>query len=348
MDGLLGVDGAELPLDNLAEKMLFFSPEAAKPEPGRPLAIDDGRLFNARDHLVWLLEQTWPDIGDRLQWIRKPLDVLDTLHVWNDANNCWNQHYVSKALLRPSTVPANAKWLATIRRRLGELNIAARNASEELDRCRQSVEKAERAFSDQLSPADKAVVQDQIARRRENFSNAEAKYEAARKRQDETQNLLLDGEATFARDEFVRFCRSNRYRLTPLNIANALAGLPHIGWRQSTNRCRTKAAVGVDGKSIQVFRTIERIVRSSVRRVDLIRHAEKWLRSQKGKKKSLGVSELQEKWYYLRWSIKAVIEAVPRVQTRDLPYAIAREYRKRISRPSNVDLLFEEEERIVV
>jgi hypothetical protein len=97
---------------------------------------------------------------------------------------------------------------------------------------------------------------------------------------------------------------------------------------------------------MQVFDTIQRILRSCTRRSDLIGHAERWLRAQ-NRAKSLGVSELQQKWYYLRWSIKTVLETSPRVPTRELPFAIAREYWKRIGRPSNVDLLFEEEERIV-
>jgi hypothetical protein len=153
-------------------------------------------------------------------------------------------------------------------------------------------------------------------------------------------------KASFARAEFVRFCQSNRYRLNPLNIANALAGLPHIGWRQSAKRCKNHPAPGADGRSMQVFKTIDRIVRLCVRRSDLVGHAERWLRVQKAKR-SLGVSDLQEKWYYLRWSIKTALEMNPRVSTRNLPFAITREYWKRISRPSNVDLLFEEEERIV-
>jgi len=347
MDDLTGDYGVDIVPGNMAEKILgLVSKEKPKPQPGRPIAIDDGRLWGARDHLVWLFEVTWADVGERLPWIKKPVDVLDAIRVWDNPNLSTGNHYIAKCLLRPSSIPANPKWLATTRRRLGELNVAVQSASDERDRCHQSLEKAERALSDDLSASDKAAVQDQISRRRQRLSQAEAKYDALSKQQKDKQDLLLDGEATFARDEFVRFCRSNRYRLTPLNIANALAGLPYIGWRQSANRCKKRPAPGPDGRSMQVFKTIDRIVRSCVRRSDLVGHAERWLRAQKAKN-SLGVSELQEKWYYLRWCIKTVLEANPRVSTRELPFAITREYWKRIGRPSNVDLLFEEEERIV-
>jgi hypothetical protein len=158
------------------------------------------------------------------------------------------------------------------------------------------------------------------------------------------ERLLQDGEAYFARAEFVRFLRSHRYRLTPLNVANALAGLPYIGWRQSAKRCRKHEARGANGGAMQIFNTIRRIVQSCTRKSELIKHAERWLKAHSGTK-SFGVLELRKDFYYLRWSIKTVLETGSR--RRELPYAIAREYWKRKSTPSNVDLLFAEEESIV-
>jgi hypothetical protein len=315
--------------------------ERAKPHRGRPIAIDDGRLWNMRDQLVFMFGNSWHDVGGNLRWIKKPADVIEALAVWKN-----DDQYVVKCLLRPSSTPASPKWLTVTRRKLGDLNRALYDASDAREKCRQSLETAERALSANLSDGEKAVVQDQVTKRTEKFAHADAEYSAIADRQKKMQELLLDGQASFAREEFLRFCKSNRYRLRPLNMANALAGLPHIGWRQSAKRCKKSAAPGADGLSLQVFGTIQSILRSCTRRSDLIGHAERWLRTQKSTK-SLGVSELQAKWFYLRWSIKTVLEASPRVPTRDLPFAIAREYWKRLRQPSNVDRLFEEEERIV-
>jgi len=334
-------------MDNVANNLqsLFAEDTPKSPRRGRPIAIDDGTLWNARDHLLWLFETTWAHVGARLPWIKKPADVLQTLQVWKEENRHTN-HYLPQILLRPSSTLATPKWLTVTRRQLGELNEAVRTADDARQKCLKSVETAQRALSDGLSESEKTTVQDQISRRSQKLAEAEAEYLALSKQQRETQELLLDGEASFTRAEFVRFCTSNRYRLTPLNIANALAGLPYISWRQSVLRCKRHAAPSAEGRSMQLFNVIQRIVRSCTRRSDLMRHAERWLRTQKGSK-SQGVSELQQKWYYLRWSIKSVLEANPRVPTRELPFAIAREYWKRISRPSNVDSLFEEDERIV-
>jgi len=348
MDILDGDSGWGFMPDNMAERILgLVSQEKPKPQPGRPIAIDDGRLWGARDQLVWLFEETWAAVGERLPWIKKPADVLDVIRVWDNPNLSTGNHYIAKCLLRPSTIPVTQKWLSARRLELGKLNSAVRDAYDAREKCREALEKAERALSDQLSASDKAAVLDQIFRRGKKLLDAKTEYDSLDKQQRDVQALVLDGEASFARDEFARFCRSNRYRLEPLNLANALAGLPYIGWRQSIKRCQPTPAPGANGQAIQIFRAIERIVRSCVRRSDLAGHADKFLRD-KRTKKALGASELRKKWYYLRWSIKTVLDADPRVTTRNLPFAITREYWKRTDRPSNVDALFEEEERIVI
>lgn len=335
-------------VNNQAEKILnLFTPGQSKPSRGRPIAIEDGSLIGAREHLVWLFEQTWAVIGERLPWIKKPADVLEAVRFWDNPNVATGSSHIAKSLFRSSSIPATQNWLTATRLELGRLNEAISHGYETQSKCQQDLDTAQRALGDHLSEADKAKVLDQISRRGQKLSVAKAEFEALRKKAQELQEKLLDGEAGFARAEFVRFIRSNRYRLTPLNLANALAGLPYIGWRQSTARCKKHASAGENGQSIQIFKTIERIVRSGVRRSDLIKHAETWLKDRKTKK-SLGATELRKKWYYLRWSIKTVLEAEPRVSSRSLPFAITREYWKRTSRPSNIDLLFEEEERIVI
>jgi hypothetical protein len=332
--------------DNLAE-IIFASADPAnqKPKPGRPVAIDDGRLLNTRDQLLFLFETTWDHVGGKLQWIKKPADVLETLQVWKNDNR-ENHYYVAQLLLRPASSAASARDLAELRRQTSEANVAQYETRMRIDEYRKALETAERALSPDLSEADKAKVQDQIARRKEKLQSAEAKHALAASRQKQVQERLQDAEAIFARSEFVRFCRSNRYELKPLNLANALAGLPFIGWRQSAIRCTKHPASGSNGMSMQIFDTIRKIADSCTRRSELIQHAEGWLR-EKRNIKSLGAKELQKKFYYLRWAMKAVLEAETRVTSRELPYAITREYWKRVTHPSNVDSLFEEEERIV-
>jgi len=335
------IHGNEIKPDqiNMAKDIFTVTAEnSAKLPRGRQLAIDDGRLFGVRDHLVWLLESTWPDVGGGLSTIKNPADVCAALQIWEQRSH----EYTAQLLLRPSSSPATAKVLNERRRRLGELNETVRNAHEFLEKSWESFERAMRIIPvTQLSQNEQKVIDDAIRKRAEVLAHAGTELLTFRDRQAQLERILRDGEAYFARAEFVRFLRSDRYEIRPLNIANALAGLPYIGWRQSAKRCQGQVCTGANGGAIQIFETIRRIVQSCTRKSELNRHAEQWLRAQ-GHTESFGVSELRKDWFYLRWSIKTVLESGAR--RRDLPYAIARQYWKRKSTPSNVDLFFAEEE----
>jgi len=309
-------------------------PEVAR---RRSPIIEDGRLWSDRDHLVWLFEVTWPDVGGKLWRIKTAADVLDGLQTWKGRSN----NYIVETLLRKESRPATAKVLNEQRRKMRLLVKARQKAWEYREKCHASVEVAERAFSSELTERDKARVEELRARRHARFVEAEALYVAARDAEDQQEKLIRAGEAHFARVEFAQFCQSQRYRMTPVNIANALAGLPFIGWRQSALRCAPRQAQGANGGAMQVFEAIRRIVDSCTRRSLLVKHAEHTLRSQGGNK-SFAVSELRKDFYYLRSAIEEVLKTNPR--RRELPYAIARDYMERKSHISNIDLLFAEDE----
>jgi hypothetical protein len=331
-------------LNNMAENILALaSEEGPKPGPGRPEGIENGRLWNTRDGLVFLLETTWPDVGQKLPKIKKPGDVYDALRVW-EQHDRHKQQYVTEILLRSSSSPATGKSLSEKRRQLGTFTKSARSSYEHLEKCCTSFETAMRIDTSQYSESEREVIDEKIKERAEVLAHAGAEYLALLNRQQEMERSMKDCEAHFARTEFAQFCKSERYRKTPLNTANALAGLPYIGWRQSTKRCQKEACPATNGGSMQEFNTILRIIQSCTRKLELVKHAEHWLKSH-GPNQSYGISDLQEHWYYLRWSIKTVLDAGTR--SRDLPFAITREYWRRKYHPSNVDRLFAEEERIV-
>ena len=225
------------------------------------------------------------------------------------------------------------------------LNISAHNASEYLQKCCAFVDTAVRALNAPCPENERAIIDEKLKERAIVAAHAANAYLALQRQQEEMVEHIKDCEAYFARSEFCRFCRSKRYRLTPKNTADALAGVPEIGWRQSAKRCKKEPCAGSGGGSIQVFETIRLIVQSCARKPNLLRHAERWLRAQR-RAKSFGTSELQTNWYYLRLAIRVSLEAD--IRLRDLPFAITREYEKRRYHPSNPDVVFAEEERIVV
>ena len=280
-------------------------------------------------------------MGGTLANIKSSPDVLSALEILKARS----QNRVVLILLRESSKPATAKSLSGTRRRKRDLDEERMKLSVYREKCRQNLEVAERAAQGPLSDRDRMVVEEETKLRTIALENAKNEYEKIERDHKEMQQALLDAEAYFSRVEFVDFCQSDRYRLTPLSIANAIAGLPYMGWRQSVKRSQPHKPLGANGAAMQIFNTIRRIVESCPRKSEMVQHARQWLEHPVYvSQKSYGVTELRRDWYYLRSAIKKVLEADTR--TRELPYAIAKEYDDRKAQASNVDRLLEEGHRI--
>lgn len=293
-----------------------------------------------REHLVWLIETTWDQAGVELPTIETADEIPNVLRIWKERST----EHVTSALLRLSSSRANSKQLRAQRHGLGKLNEKIRCALEDVEKRVGSLERAMWIDATHLSEGEQIVIDDEIRKRVAIAVRVVHEYWALQDQRVALEILIKDGEAYFARVELVDFCLSKRYRLKPLNIANALAGLPFIGWRQSAKRCKNWKSAGEKGISFQVFEIIRRIVASNTRRSELVRDAEMWLRNRRSSE-SWGVSDLQKHWYYLRRSIQTELDKG--TSRRNLPSAISKEYWRRKSSPSPVDLVFAEDETIV-
>jgi hypothetical protein len=170
--------------------------------------------------------------------------------------------------------------------------------------------------------------------KRESFENLRADLKQA-----------LDGAYThFARREVLRFCNSHRYRLNPLSVANAMAGLPFIGWRQSAKRCRKWMSGTDEGLSYRIFKVIRTIVNSCEMLPELSEYSKSWLLTQRSR--SIPILELRKKQYFLRRSISAALKLEPSRTREELPYKITAEYLRSSQNPTAVDLVFAKREQI--
>jgi hypothetical protein len=176
------------------------------------------------------------------------------------------------------------------------------------------------------------------------FDKADADWQRLSRERIAYQEKAKDTDAGFARSELVDFCRSPRYSLTPLNAANALAGLPFIGWRQSAKRCQPWKCDNAGGFAYQVFKVVSRITTSRPWRGDPIRHAKGWLES-KPPSESFAISELQKKWYFLKRSIQSAWDT--KVSPKRRPFWIAFDYLQQSVNPSTLDALMAESNSIV-
>src|SRR6266851_4914354 len=118
---------------NMAENIgLEESENSPGTQRGRKSAVEDGRLWTDRDHFVWLLETSWPDLGGRLSTVKSPSDVLALLQIWKERS----QNYGIQILLRTKSKPATANSLNAMRRRIRELNVARLKASDYMQKYR--------------------------------------------------------------------------------------------------------------------------------------------------------------------------------------------------------------------
>ncbi len=329
--------------NNLAEEILGdFGNSKKKRLRGFPEQIEDGRLWNVREHLIWLVETTWDEVGCTLSGIRTLAGLRAALKPWEKRYE--QEEIAVRALLRPTEKPATSKLLRRQRKQLGELHKRYLSSYEWIEKCWDSLDRFLQIPLSEVSGAEQQVICDEIVVHTRTLLHAGAECLDLKSREKELEELVKDGEAHFARTEFLRLCTNKRYSLNPSNIASALAGLPFIGYRQSARRCLKWPSEGSGGLSYQIFRAIQRIVQSSARRSELVGDAEKWLRSRRSSE-SFGISDLQTNWHYFRRSIKSVLDQG--VKRSRLTSAISQEYWKRKTHPSHVDRAFEQDERIV-
>src|SRR5690349_5463735 len=102
--------------DESSEEVLTENPQ---PRVGRAERLDDAMLLSTRNHLVWLLENTWGQVGWKLQYAKTSAQVREALHDWQQYGD---YRYVVEVLLRPSESAATGKLNELRYRLLTKLN----------------------------------------------------------------------------------------------------------------------------------------------------------------------------------------------------------------------------------
>jgi len=307
-----------------------------------PIYIDDVSLKGLRDRLLWLVEGTWPEIGLTLDKAKTVEDLCYPAR-WEDHRESLP---VVRALLRSPErrCRVDADGLYKMRKGLVRIHQAIKDAYDNENVCRERLTKVDAALAQEMTPEQQVWVTEKRKERVQALADATAQRRVWDNRQRKADAALRNCEAQFARTEILKFRKNRRYNKNPLNTANALAGLPFIGWRQSIKRCQKwKPVLGV-GHTTQLLRVVRRIVESwNPQKLPLREHVSVWL--QHGYRYyEKAQAELRKEFFYLARAIDAALKNAPR--RKFLPYLITSEYQKRISNRSAVDRLFEDEERI--
>jgi|HubBroStandDraft_5_1064220.scaffolds.fasta_scaffold20299_2 hypothetical protein len=207
------------------------------PGPGRP-TITDEWLDVKRERLVSMLSSHWPAIGWQLTTADSREKLWRALQPVKDHPDSG----VFSRLLHPTTVEADA---FTIRRKRLMVEDASKNrfyAQKQCDKRIEACREIETATA-QATPDQMEYVQREFTCRRAECQNARQHLHNAKLCERDLENELADAEAAYSQDELLEFIKKRKYALHPLNLANAIAGLPFardlsfVGVWVSRERC---------------------------------------------------------------------------------------------------------------
>jgi hypothetical protein len=203
----------------------------------------------------------------------------------------------------------------------------------------------------QAKPDQIEFVQREFSKRRAAYQDAQSQSAAADAKERTLENELLDKEAAFAQDELLVFIKKGKYALHPLNLANAMAGLPYaidvpfLGVWQSHARSSKLECSGWPSYRYQVFETIESIwdrsKRSSISPIEFFQQEIKALpktvqtrvpgETKFQRTENYVRAYLSENWWFLQRAIQRGLQ--PNDDPRPMHFIISSNFDKLVNEP---------------
>lgn len=215
----------------------FPSTLTEKPKRGRP-TIPDNFLLGARNQWASLLEESWPEVGWSLRQIRdSPTSTLhDVRRAFQPVKEKPHNSGLANAFYRATVETATPAEVHRSRVRLGELQ-------GEILRVQAKLTEIERSMSDTdaalkiAGPEHTDTIQREVMRREQALNQFRTDINRLTAEKSRLDKKSRDQEAYVYASELLDFLHSGRYAVNPKSVANALAGLPAMRWRQSHLRC---------------------------------------------------------------------------------------------------------------
>lgn len=215
----------------------FSSTLTEKPKRGRP-TIHDDFLLGARNQWASLLEESWPEIGWPLQQVRdrSTSTIDDVRKTFQPVKEKPSNSGLANAFYRETVKIAKPTEVHRNRVRVGELQAEIHHSQAKLTEIQRSILDAGEALKI-AAPEERNTVQEEISRRQQALLQVETDINRLTIERDALDKMSLDQEAYVYAFELLDFLHCGRYAVNPQSVANALAGLPTMRWRQSHVRC---------------------------------------------------------------------------------------------------------------
>jgi hypothetical protein len=225
---------------------------------GRP-TTPDNFLVGARNAWVWLLEESWPEIGLALISIRKrkKSSIQDIQTALTPARGKGNGGLVTNFvhttvdMSDTAQVRQGRKDLFDLAERIREVGAEVSDADW---RCNETINAL---LQPDAGPGEKEIVEDETTQRCIRLIRLRKKMFSLEQEAGWAAEKLADQEAYVSQSQLLDYLQSGRYAVEPLSIGNAMAGLPLMGWRQSYDRC---SAMPYETESHFNYRLLQAVV----------------------------------------------------------------------------------------
>jgi hypothetical protein len=248
---------------------LVLIPDSPANGPGRP-SLNRDSLLGRRDSLLGALSSWWAEMGWQLTRATTREELREA---FKPLEGTASRDLIAY-FLHPTLASASAREIRLMRK---EHNKEIRRRSEAQtfrERCVDACREVEWAMGE-AKPEQIEIVQRTFSKRREQCQKALSELEAARVAESTRDEELADKQSGFAQDELLKFIKKRfikgRHAKNPLNLANAMAGLPSYNWGPflgvwySFGQCSTLGCQQWPLFSFQVFKTIEQMWKRSQR-----------------------------------------------------------------------------------
>jgi hypothetical protein len=319
----------------------FQGAETSRPR-GRPTGLSDPQLHNRRDQLVQILEGTWSEIGWELQRCKKA-DNLISIFASVAAPGSWF-HDVMSIFCRSSREPASAATLRKVRGEWRALAEPIRDADESNRLAEEQLQQVIWALT-QAHGSSRRIVKRARKKRRKAAWKAVQQYRTLYAMDRRLEERLKELESSFARQEIVYFLKSKRYTLKPLSLANAAAGLPYMGWRQSMRRSTKASCKVANGRMYQIFKAIRYLARNANKKTEtgLVITFEDCIPSLPSRYQ-LAKAELSKNWFYLERALRQSHRT--ELHSKPLHFEITKRYFNLLQSQSQVDTVLADQGRL--
>jgi len=321
---------------------LFADVEEPVKRRGPHTALTDNQILGRREQFVGVFEGLWGEMGWELQRCKKEADLLRALRPLNEVPSV--EQLVS-VFFRECPGRASAANVRKVRSKLRKVQLEYRDADAGQRRDLEQLQRIDALLSHSPNNSLRIIKRAQKNQRKE-ASASKLKWLVLSRVQKDLTGQLRGLEAGFARQEILRFCKSKRYELNPLNLANAAAGLPFMGWRQSMRRCTKQRRTIADGKDYQIFKAVRFIVANAPK------HSENTLVAefrenipQLPSRYRIARVELANQWLFLERAIRSAFRTKPHL--RAFPFEITKRYFQQIRSRSQIDIILAEQKKLV-